>query len=392
MDYNKVSVEVHEKHHGKLAVTAKVPLNNKDDLCIAYTPGVAEPCRLIQATPSDVYKYTLKDNTVAVVSDGSAVLGLGNIGGSASIPVMEGKAILFKSLGDINAFPICLDTQDDEEIIRTVKNIAPVFGGINLEDINSPRCFYIEQRLKKELDIPVFHDDQHGTAVCVLASLINGAKVLKKSVDNLKIVINGIGAAGAAICEILLAYGIKNIILCDKNGILNINHPETMLNTKHRDLATKTNPQKLSGDLKQALEGANVFIGVSRAGLLKPEMIADMAAEPMVFAMANPQPEIFPEEAKAAGASIVGTGRSDYPNQINNALVFPGMFKGALAVRATDINETMKMAAATALAGCIPEDELSAENILPTVLNRKLADIIAKAVSQAARESGVAKK
>ena len=390
MDYNKAALEMHEQHRGKLAVSAKVPLENKDDLSTAYTPGVAEPCRRIQAAADDVYKYTMKGNTVAVVSDGSAVLGLGNIGGAAAIPVMEGKAVLFKSFGDIDAFPICLDTQDDEEIIRTVKNIAPVFGGINLEDINAPRCFYIERRLKEELDIPVFHDDQHGTAVCVLASVINGAKVLEKVVDKLKIVINGIGAAGVAICEILLAYGVKDITLCDKNGIINLNQPDTMLNDKHRELAAKTNPRNMEGGLAEALVGADVFIGVSRKGLLKREMIAAMAAEPMIFAMANPEPEILPEEAKAAGAAIIGTGRSDYPNQINNVLVFPGMFKGALAVRASDINEAMKMAAAAALADCVPASELSAEKILPSALDRSVADAIAKAVSRAAQESGVA--
>ena len=391
MDYNKSALEMHEKHCGKLAVSAKVPLENKDDLSVAYTPGVAEPCRRIQTAPDDVYKYTIKGNTVAVVSDGSAVLGLGNIGGAASIPVMEGKAVLFKSFANIDAFPICLDTQDDEEIIRTVKNIAPIFGGINLEDINAPRCFYIEQRLKEELDIPVFHDDQHGTAVCVLASVINGAKVLQKTVDKLKIVINGIGAAGAAICEILLAYGVQDITLCDKNGILNPEQPETMLNDKHRQLAARTNPRRIEGGLAQALAGADVFIGVSRKELLKPEMIAGMAAEPMVFAMANPEPEIYPEDAKAAGAAIVGTGRSDYPNQINNVLVFPGMFKGALAVRAADINESMKMAAAAALADCVSPADLSAEKILPPALDRTVADTIAAAVSRAAKESGVAR-
>lgn len=390
MDYNKISLELHAENQGKLSVNSKVKLENKDDLSVAYTPGVAEPCRRIHANADDVYKYTVKGNTVAVVSDGSAVLGLGNIGGAASIPVMEGKAVLFKSFGDIDAFPICLDTQDDEEIIRTVKNIAPVFGGINLEDINAPRCFYIEQKLKEELDIPVFHDDQHGTAVCVLASVINGAKVLGKTVQDLKIVINGIGAAGSAICQILLNYGVKNIILCDKNGIINADDENTMLNFKHRQLAEVTNRDKLSGGLSDALIGADVFIGVSRKGLLKEEMIKTMDSRPMIFAMANPEPEIYPDQAKAAGAAIVGTGRSDYPNQINNVLVFPGMFKGALSVRASDINEEMKMAAAVALAGYIKDEDLTADNIIPPALDRNVAAVIAEAVAKAAKASGVA--
>lgn len=391
MDYNKVSLWLHEENRGKLAVTGKVKLENKDDLSVAYTPGVAEPCRHIHKTPDDVYKYTIKGNTVAVVSDGSAVLGLGNIGGTASIPVMEGKAVLFKSFGDIDAFPICLDTQDDEEIIRTVKNIAPVFGGINLEDINAPRCFYIEKRLKEELDIPVFHDDQHGTAVCVLASVINGAKVLKKDVSKLKVVINGIGAAGSAICQILLNYGVENILLCDKNGILNSDNQETLLNEKHRELAKKTNIENVNGNLAKAVENADVFIGVSRKGLLNGAMIKTMANSPMIFAMANPEPEIYPEEAKQAGAAIVGTGRSDYPNQINNVLVFPGMFKGALSVKASVINEEMKMAAAIALAGYIKDEDLTAENIIPPALDRNVAAEIAKAVAAAAEKSGVAR-
>ncbi|MGI5824078.1 MAG: NAD(P)-dependent malic enzyme [Bacillota bacterium] len=391
MDYNKTALELHEKKQGKLEIVSKVNLESRDDLSVAYTPGVAEPCRKIHECSDDVYKYTVKKNTVAVVSDGSAVLGLGNIGGNASIPVMEGKAVLFKAFGDIDAFPICLDTQDDEEIIKTVKNIAPVFGGINLEDINAPRCFYIEKRLKAELDIPVFHDDQHGTAVCVLASVINGAKVLQKDVKALKVVINGIGAAGSAICRILLSYGIKNIVLCDKNGIINQEQQSTMLNWNHTELASVTNPHGVRGGLAEALQGADVFIGVSRKGLLKAEMIKTMNKNPMIFAMANPEPEIYPEEAKAAGAAIVGTGRSDYPNQINNVLVFPGMFKGALAVRASDINEEMKMAAAVALADYIKEESRSAENILPSALDKNVAAAIAAAVSAAAKESGVAR-
>lgn len=390
MDYNKAALKLHEENQGKLAVVAKVPLETRDDLSVAYTPGVAEPCRKIQADVDAVYKYTIKKNTVAVVSDGSAVLGLGNIGGSASIPVMEGKAALFKAFADVDAFPVCLDTQDDEEIIKTVQNIAPVFGGINLEDINAPRCFYIEKRLKEELDIPVFHDDQHGTAVCVLASIINGAKVVGKNTADLKVVINGIGAAGSAICRILLAYGIKNILLCDKNGIINAEDKNTMLNWNHEELAKQTNAEKISGDLALALQNADVFIGVSKKGLLKAEMIKAMHKDAMIFAMANPEPEIYPDQAKAAGAAIVGTGRSDYPNQINNVLVFPGMFKGALSVRAKDINEDMKMAAANALAGYIKNEELNAENILPSALDKNVAAVIAAAVADAAVKSGVA--
>jgi malate dehydrogenase (oxaloacetate-decarboxylating) len=391
MDYNKISLELHEENQGKLEVVSKVKLVDKDDLSVAYTPGVAEPCRKIQAVPDDVYRYTIKGNTVAVISDGSAVLGLGNIGGTASIPVMEGKAVLFKAFGGIDAFPICLDTQDDEKIIETVKNIAPVFGGINLEDINAPRCFYIEKRLKEELDIPVFHDDQHGTAVCVLASLINATKILKQDIRSLKVVINGIGAAGSAICQILLAYGIKNILLCDRKGIINRLDSETMLNEKHKELAEMTNHSNISGNLDTALVDADVFIGVSRAGLLKADMIKKMNEKAMIFAMANPEPEIYPDEAKKAGAAIVGTGRSDYPNQINNVLVFPGMFKGALSVRASDINEEMKMAAAVALAGCVDEKDLSVDKILPSPLDRNVAEAVAEAVADAAKKSGVAR-
>ncbi len=390
MDYAKIALRLHEEHRGKLETVSRVPLETKEDLSIAYTPGVAEPCRYIQKNPEQAYRYTMKSHTVAVVSDGSAVLGLGNIGGLAAIPVMEGKAALFKAFGGVDAFPICLDTQDDEEIIETVKRIAPVFGGINLEDINAPRCFVIERRLKEELDIPVFHDDQHGTAVCVLASLINGAKVLGKDLQSLRVVINGIGAAGSAICHILLSYGLRQIVLCDQKGILYRNDAATMLNWKHRELAEVTNPQGLRGTLAEALRGADVFIGVSKKRLLSAEMVAAMNQNAMVFAMANPEPEILPEEAKKGGAVIVGTGRSDYPNQINNVLVFPGMFRGALAARASDINEPMKMAAAEALAAYVREEELSAEHILPSPLDRGVPEALAKAVAHAAVTSGVA--
>lgn len=390
MDYAKIALRLHEENRGKLETVSRVSLETKADLSTAYTPGVAEPCRQIQKDPEQVYRYTIKSHTVAVVSDGSAVLGLGNIGGLASIPVMEGKAALFKAFGGVDAFPICLDTQDDEEIIETVKRIAPIFGGINLEDINAPRCFAIERRLKEELDIPVFHDDQHGTAVCVLASLINGAKVLGKELASLRVVINGIGAAGSAICQILLSYGLRQIVLCDQRGILHREDDATMLNWKHRELAEKTNPRGLRGTLAEALRGADVFIGVSRKGLLSAEMVAAMNEGAMVFAMANPEPEILPEDAKKGGAAIVGTGRSDYPNQINNVLVFPGMFRGALAIRAADINEPMKIAAAEALAAYVREDELSAEHILPSPLDRGVAEVLAKAVAHAAIASGVA--
>lgn len=391
MDFDKLALEMHEKNRGKLEVTSKVELKDKVDMSTAYTPGVAEPCRKIRDNADDVYKYTVKGNMVAVVSDGTAVLGLGDIGGAAAIPVMEGKSILFKTFGGVDAFPICLDTKDDEEIIRTVKNIAPVFGGINLEDIGAPRCFYIERRLKEELDIPVFHDDQHGTAVCVLSGIINAAKVVKKDVKSLRVVLNGIGAAGSAISKILYAYGITNQWLVDRNGIINKEIPETMLNWNHEEMANITNPDGKQGTLADALVGADVFIGVSKPGLVTKEMIQTMNRDAIVFAMANPTPEIFPDEAKAGGAAVIGTGRSDFPNQVNNVLVFPGLFKGALSVRARDINEEMKMAAAEALAAYIPENELSTENVIPYALDKKVADVIAAAVAKAAIDSGVAR-
>ncbi|MDD4571739.1 MAG: NADP-dependent malic enzyme [Clostridia bacterium] len=391
MDYDKLALELHEKNLGKIAVTSKVKLEDKVDMSTAYTPGVAEPCRKIADNPDDVYKYTSKGNLVAVVSDGTAVLGLGDIGGLAAIPVMEGKSVLFKGFGDVDAFPICLNTKDDEEIIATVKNIAPCFGGINLEDIGAPRCFYIERRLKEELDIPVFHDDQHGTAVCVLAGLINASKVVGKDVKNLKVVLNGVGAAGVAISKILLAYGIKDVVLVDRYGIINKNEPKTMLNWAHEEMAQITNLKNKSGDLVEALKGADVFIGVSKPGLVTKEMVQTMNEKAIVFAMANPTPEIFPEEAKAGGAAVIGTGRSDFPNQVNNVLVFPGLFKGALSVRARDINEAMKMAAAEALAAYIPEAELNTENVIPHALDRNVAAVIAEAVAKAAKKSGVAR-
>ncbi len=391
MDVNERALKLHEQHRGKIEVISKVPVKTREDLNLAYTPGVAEPCRRIHENENDVYKYTSKGNMVAVVSDGSAVLGLGNIGAKAALPVMEGKAILFKSFAGVDAFPICLDTQDVDEIVKTVKLIAPAFGGINLEDIAAPRCFEIEEKLKKELDIPVFHDDQHGTAVCVLAGLINAHKIVKKDLKESTIVINGAGAAGIAIGKILLSYGVKNLYMVDRNGILNKNQPETMLNWAHEEIAQVTNADLKQGSLKDALKGADAFIGVSRPGLVTKEMVATMNKGAIIFAMANPTPEIFPDEAKAGGAAIVGTGRSDFPNQVNNVLVFPGLFKGALAVRAKEINEPMKLAAAMALADIIPENELNDTNVLPFALDPRVADIVAQAVAKAARETGVAR-
>lgn len=390
-DYNKLALEMHEKHQGKIEVTSKVPVKTRDDLSTAYTPGVAEPCRQIRDNADEVYRYTAKGNLVAVVSDGSAVLGLGNIGAKAAIPVMEGKCILFKEFADVDAFPICIDTQDDEEIIKTIKNIAPVFGGVNLEDIAAPRCFEIERRVKEITDIPIFHDDQHGTAVCVLSAIINAAKVVGKPMNELTVVINGCGAAGSAIARIILAYGVKEMFLVDRNGILNSDVAESMLNDNHKDLASQTNAEKRVGGLAEAMVGADVFVGVSAPGLVTTDMVKTMAKDAIIFAMANPTPEIFPEDALAGGAAVVGTGRSDYPNQINNVLVFPGLFKGALAVRASDINEEMKLAAAKALAAYIPDEELGRENIIPSALDKNVAAVVAKAVAEAAKESGVAR-
>ena len=390
-DYNQLALELHEKNQGKIEVVSKVEVKTRDDLSTAYTPGVAEPCRKIRDNADDVYKYTAKGNLVAVVSDGSAVLGLGNIGAKAAIPVMEGKSILFKEFADVDAFPICIDTQDDEEIIKIVKNIAPVFGGVNLEDIAAPRCFYIERRLKEETDIPIFHDDQHGTEVCVLSAIINAAKVVKKDFADLKVVINGCGAAGSAIARIILAKGVKDMFLVDMEGIINKDVPATMLNDNHKELAAVTNHEGRVGNLADAVKDADVFVGVSKPGLLTTDMVKTMAKDAIIFAMANPTPEIFPDEAHAGGAAVVGTGRSDFANQINNVLVFPGLFKGALSVRASDINEEMKLAAAEALAGYIPDAELNNENIIPSALDKNVAAVIAKAVAEAAKASGIAR-
>lgn len=390
MNVNERSLALHKEAQGKIEVISKVPLNKPEDLTLAYTPGVAEPCRKIADNPEDAYIYTAKGNLVAVVSDGSAVLGLGNIGAAASMPVMEGKAILFKNFANVDAFPICLDTQDKEEIIKTVKHLAPTFGGINLEDIGAPRCFEIEERLKKELDIPVFHDDQHGTAVCVLAAIYNSLQLVKKDIKDVKAVVNGGGAAGIAISKILLEAGVKNLIIADKNGIINSDKPDTMLNWVHEDMSKVTNPEKETGNLADALRGADIFIGVSKPGLVTTEMVKTMNKDAIVFAMANPIPEIFPEDALAGGAKVVGTGRSDFPNQVNNVLVFPGIFRGALDVRAKDINEAMKLAAAKALAEIVTPEELNAEYVIPKALDPRVSAIVAKAVAKAAVDSGVA--
>lgn len=384
MDYYKESLKLHEKHRGKLAVASKVPLNNKDDLSTAYTPGVAEPCREIHRDPELVYKYTAKGNTVAVISDGSAVLGLGNIGGKAAIPVMEGKAVLFKSFADIDAIPICLETQDTEEIIMIAKNIAPTLGGINLEDISAPRCFEIERRLQELVDIPVFHDDQHGTAIVVSAAAINALKLAGKRFEEIKVVINGAGAAGAAIVKMLMALGVKDIVICDTKGI--ISKSAKGLAPSKQELAELTNHAELTGTLADAVRGRDMFIGVSGPKMLTVEMVKTMAADPVIFAMANPEPEIMPELAKEAGARIIGTGRSDFPNQINNVLAFPGIFKGALAVRAARITEEMKVAAAYAIAGIIPDDELKEDYIIPSAFHPGVADAVAKAAGEAWRK------
>lgn len=391
MNIYEKSLALHKQMKGKIAIVSKMTVADKNDLALAYSPGVAEPCRRIAACKQEVYEYTAKGNFVAVVSDGSAVLGLGNIGPKAAIPVMEGKALLFKNLANVDAIPICLDTQDTEEIIKTVKFIAPTFGAINLEDIAAPRCFEIETRLKKELDIPVFHDDQHGTAICVLAGLINAHKVVEKDLTESEIVINGAGAAGIAIAKLLLAYGSKKVTMVDRKGIINQNQSETLLNQGHKDIAKITNLTRKSGNLATALINADVFIGVSRPGLVTREMVTTMNKNSIVFAMANPEPEIFPDEAKIGGAAVVGTGRSDFPNMINNVVAFPGIIKGALSVRASDINQSMCLAAAIAIANSVSASELTADRVFPEPLNTKIACLVAKAVAEAARQSGVAR-
>lgn len=374
------ALRIHEQWNGKLETTAKAHVNSREDLSIAYTPGVAEPCKVIAKDPEAAYKYTMKANTVAVVSDGSAVLGLGNIGALAAMPVMEGKAVLFKEFGGVNAVPICLDTQDTEEIIRTVINIAPAFGGINLEDIAAPRCFEIETRLKELLSIPVFHDDQHGTAIVVLAGIINALKVTGKEKENCRIVVNGAGSAGIAITKLLLTYGFPHITMCDINGI--ISKASEGLNWMQKGMAEVTNLEGNTGTLAEALKGADIFVGVSAPGIVSQEMVASMNKDAILFAMANPVPEIMPDLARAAGARVVGTGRSDFPNQVNNVLAFPGIFKGALEGRASQITEEMKLAAAEAIAGLVPENELSEDNILPQAFDPRVADTVSRAIKE----------
>lgn len=378
MTTNEKALLMHEKWNGKLETVSKTPVKTREDLAIAYTPGVAEPCKVIAQDKEAAYKYTMKANTVAVVSDGSAVLGLGNIGPYAAMPVMEGKAVLFKEFGNVNAVPICLDTQDTEEIIKAVTYLAPGFGGINLEDISAPRCFEIEERLKEILDIPVFHDDQHGTAIVVLAGVINALKVVGKKKEDCRVVVNGAGSAGVAITRLLLTYGFPNIIMCDKVGIVSKDTED--LNWMQKKMTEVTNLNNETGSLADALKGADIFIGVSAPNIVTPEMVASMNHDSILFAMANPVPEIMPDVAKAAGARVVGTGRSDFPNQVNNVVAFPGIFKGALEGRATQITEEMKLAAAEAIAGLVPADKLSDDNIMPEAFDPQVAEVVANAV------------
>lgn len=389
MDYNQAALQMHEEHHGKVAVQSKVKVENRDDLSTAYTPGVAEPCRRIHADPRDVYRYTAKGNLVAVVSDGTAVLGLGDIGPLAAMPVMEGKAILFKEFADVDAFPICLDTKDVDEIVRTVKAIAPTFGGINLEDISAPRCFEIESRLHKELDIPVFHDDQHGTAIVVSAGLLNALRLVGKKMEDVNIVINGAGSAGISIAKLLLQFGAGNIVLVDRAGAVSVD--EEWLNPAQRKMAEITNRHNERGSLADVMKGKNVFIGVSAPKIVTAEMVSTMAKDAIVFAMANPTPEIMPEEAAKGGARVIATGRSDYPNQINNVLVFPGIFRGALDAQATDITEEMKLSAARAIASIVSDDELKEDYIIPGAFDKRVAPAVAKAVMDCAKASGISK-
>jgi len=389
MTTNEKALMLHEQWNGKLETVSKTPVKSREDLSLCYTPGVAEPCKVIAQDKEAAYKYTMKANTVAVVSDGSAVLGLGNIGPYAAMPVMEGKAVLFKEFGGVNAVPICLDTQDTEEIIKAVTWLAPGFGGINLEDISAPRCFEIEERLKATLDIPVFHDDQHGTAIVVLAGIINALKVVKKKKEDCRVVVNGAGSAGVAITKLLLTYGFPNVIMCDKVGI--VSRDTEGLNWMQQKMTEVTNLKNETGTLADAMKGADIFVGVSAPGIVSPEMVASMNQDAILFAMANPVPEIMPDVAKAAGARVVGTGRSDFPNQVNNVLCFPGLFKGALSVRARDINDQMKLAAAYAIADLITDDDRSEENIIPGAFDPRVAEAVANAVAKAARETGVAR-
>ena len=380
MTNSEKALALHKEWNGKIETTPKCEVKSREDLALAYTPGVAEPCKVIAEDKEAAYQYTIKSNTVAVVSDGSAVLGLGNIGAAAAMPVMEGKAVLFKEFGNVNAFPICLDTQDTEEIIKTVVNIAPAFGGINLEDISAPRCFEIESRLKELLDIPVFHDDQHGTAIVVFAGIINALKVTGKKKEDCKIVVNGAGSAGIAISKLLLRYGFPNLTLCDKSGILNKDSKD--LNWMQKEMMEVTNLEGKSGTLADAFVGADIFVGVSAPNIVSEEMVASMNKDAILFAMANPTPEIMPDLAKKAGAKVVGTGRSDFPNQVNNVVAFPGIFKGALEGRATQITEEMKLAASLALASLVPDDELNEDNILPEAFDPRVADVVSAAVKE----------
>ena len=380
MTNSEKALKMHEEWHGKIETCAKSHVNSREDLAIAYTPGVAEPCKVIARDPEAAYTYTMKSNTVAVVSDGSAVLGLGNIGALAAMPVMEGKAVLFKEFGGVNAVPICLDTQNTEEIIKSVVNIAPAFGGINLEDISAPRCFEIEERLKELLDIPVFHDDQHGTAIVVLAGIINAMKVTGKDKESAKVVVNGAGSAGVAITKLLLTYGFKNVTMCDISGILGKGSQN--LNWMQQKMVEVTNPEQKTGTLADALKGADIFVGVSAPNIVTQDMVASMNKDAILFAMANPVPEIMPDIAKAAGAKVVGTGRSDFPNQVNNVVAFPGIFKGALEGRATAITEEMKLATAKAIAGLVPDEELNENNILPEAFDPRVADVVSRAVKE----------
>lgn len=391
MDYAKEALRVHKELKGKLEVVSKVQVKNKDDLSVAYTPGVAEPCKVISKDKSLVFDYTIKSNYIAVVSDGTAVLGLGDIGPEAAMPVMEGKCVLFKEFGGVDAVPICLDTKDTDEIVSIVAKMAPSFGGFNLEDISGPRCFEIERRLKKILDIPVFHDDQHGTAVVVLSGLINALKIVKKDVSKISVVINGAGAAGISTARLLKTYGVGNVVLCDTKGAIYTGRSDGM-NEEKELLAKETNCNKEKGSLEEVIRGKDVFIGVSSAGALNKEMIRSMNKDAIIFAMANPTPEIFPEEAKLAGARVIGTGRSDFPNQVNNVLAFPGIFRGALDIMAKDINEEMKMAAALAIADIVEPANINEENIIPKAFDLRVGPRVAAAVAEAGVKSGVARR
>ena len=389
MDYAKESLKLHAQWHGKLEIVPKMSVSNREELSLAYTPGVAQPCLEIQKDPSLSYTLTGRGNTVAVITDGSAVLGLGNIGPEAGMPVMEGKCVLFKAFGGVDAIPLCVRTQDPDEFVNTVALLAGSFGGINLEDISAPRCFEIEARLKERCDIPVFHDDQHGTAVVVLAAMMNALRLTGRSLSDLKLVTCGAGAAGTAIVRLLLSAGLKDVVVCDKNGALCPG--EDWMTPAQAALAQITNPERRHGSLAEMLRGADAFIGVSAPGIVTEEMVRSMSSDPIIFPMANPTPEIMPELAKAAGAKVVGSGRSDYPNQINNVLAFPGIFRGALDVRASDINEQMKVAAAHALSALVSDEELSEDYILPQAFDKRICPAVAKAVSEAARASGVAR-